>query len=190
MGQGNKFTGVCLSTRGGCLTQIFGGGVCSKFWGGRVWPKFSGGGVWPKFTGGSAPNFRGGEGSEIFFSFFFQFIFPPKNSSGMHNLPPPPTPRDGQCAAGTHPTGMHSCFYFVFENLRLISVRRFDNEQCRYFLEKNLQWIVEGFAPKKLIAYFCRVFGLEVLTSNWEFSLNIAGGGNPLVLTWRSSNSQ
>ena len=42
--------------------------------------------------------------SEIFFSFFFQFLFPQKISSGMH-----PPPRDGQCAAGTHPTGMHSC---------------------------------------------------------------------------------
>ena len=31
---------------------------------------------------------------------------------GMH-APPPPTPRDtvDQCAAGTHPTGMHSCSY-------------------------------------------------------------------------------
>ena len=43
-------------------------------------------------------------------NFFFQFLFPKRNPSGMHPLPcPPPAPRDGQCAAGTHPTGMHSC---------------------------------------------------------------------------------
>ena len=71
LGQGNKFTGVCLSTEGG-------------------------GGTWP--GPGGSPNF--------FFHFFFNFFPPPKNSFG--DAPPPP-PRDGQCAAGTHPTGMHSC---------------------------------------------------------------------------------
>ena len=75
LGQGNKFTGVCLSTWGGvCLTQIFRGGCLLQI-----------------FLGGSVPNFRGG--SEIFFSFFFSIYSPPpKNSSGMHTLPSSPTP--------------------------------------------------------------------------------------------------
>ena len=68
------------------------------------------GGVW-KFWGvsgifGGCLEFLGGLFLQIFGGvfFFFQFLFPEKNSSGMH-----PPPRDGQCAAGTHPTGMHSC---------------------------------------------------------------------------------
>ena len=70
--------------------------------------------------GASAPNFGGGAGgvseifggSEIFFLFFSNFFPPQKNPSGMHtHTHTPPPPPDGQCAAGTHPTGMHSCFY-------------------------------------------------------------------------------
>ena len=84
--------------RGGCLLQIYGvGGVCSKFSGGRgcllqifgggVCSKFfwggGEGGVCSKFSGGvSAPNF----GGVLQFSEY------------------------GQRSAGTHPTGMHSCF--------------------------------------------------------------------------------
>ena len=128
LGQGNKFTGVCLSTPGGGYLawsrggmtdpnfwggvsdpNFWGGGLPQIFWGGSVCSKFSGGeGVWPKFFGGvvSAPNFWGGVCSEIFggvsaqnfrggwclkffFLFFFSVYFPPKNSSGMHTLPPP-----------------------------------------------------------------------------------------------------
>ena len=68
-GQGNIFTGVCLSTGGGCacskfsggegcLLQIFGGegGACSKF---------SGGVPAPNFRGVPAPNFRGGACSKF-----------------------------------------------------------------------------------------------------------------------------
>ena len=135
LGQGNKFTGVCLSTWvGGCLTQIFGGvsapnfrgGVCSKFSGG-VWPKFSGGSLLQICGGGSAPNFQGGVsdpnfrrggvwpkfsgGVWNFFSFFFQFIFPPKKIL-LGCTHPPLRPRDGQCAAGTHPARMHPCYYW------------------------------------------------------------------------------
>ena len=81
LGQGNKFTGVCLSTRGG-------GRGRSPIWGGvRIFRggclKFSRG---SEFFGGCL-NFSGGV-SPIFFSFFFQFLFPQKISSGMH---PPET---------------------------------------------------------------------------------------------------
>ena len=66
---------------GGVSAPNFRGGVCSKFWGG-VCSKFWGG-VCSKFSGGvSAPNFWGG---------CLQFS------------------EYGQCSAGTHPTGMHSC---------------------------------------------------------------------------------
>ena len=36
----------------------------------------------------------------------------------MPHIPPPQTPRDtvGQCAGGTHPTGMHSCIMFYLPN--------------------------------------------------------------------------
>ena len=111
LGQGNKFTRVCLSTRGGgCLLQIFGGGcllqifggcllqifggvpapnfrggACSKFSGGCLLQIF-GGGACSKFLGGvPAPNFRGG--FEIFFS-FFQFIYPPKKILLACTTPP------------------------------------------------------------------------------------------------------
>ena len=89
LGQGNKFTGVSLSTGG--VSEIFGG--CLKFWGGLkfwgVWNFLGGwnfqGGVW-NFRGVS--NFSGG--LQIFFFFFFNFFSPQKNSSGMHQAPPPP----------------------------------------------------------------------------------------------------
>ena len=75
LGQGNKFTGVCLSTGGRGVVYL------AWSWGGM---KFSGGmkfwGVW---------NFRGGSQN-----FFWDAPTPPRYS---------------QCAAGTHPTGMHSC---------------------------------------------------------------------------------
>ena len=52
--------------------------------------------VWSEIWGGgmSGLKFSGGWYLNFFFSFFSQFLFPPKNPAGMH-------PRDGQCAAGT-----------------------------------------------------------------------------------------
>ena len=68
------------------------------------------GGVSEIFSGGSEIFGGGSEifgGSPIFFFFFFfNFFSPQKIFLGCT----PPPPRDGQCAAGTHPTGMHSCF--------------------------------------------------------------------------------
>ena len=93
LGQGNIFRSVC---------QEF----CPQGVGGWVWVWSQGGGS--EISGG-VWNFRGGVkfwgGVWNFFFFFFQFLFPQKNPSGMHT-----PPRDGQCAAGTHPTGMHSCW--------------------------------------------------------------------------------
>ena len=73
---------------------------------GRVWSR--GGGVLVRRVGVS--NFSGGGHLPIFFSFFFNFyFFPPKKILlGCTN------PWDGQCAAGTHPTGMHSCLNNLF----------------------------------------------------------------------------
>ena len=88
LGQGNKFTGVCLSTggggrgtlpcpggEGGVLSEIFLGGVWSEIFGGGclVW-NFRGGGVWIFFP---------------FFSFFFQFLFPLKKILLGYTPPPP-----------------------------------------------------------------------------------------------------
>ena len=72
--------GVCSKFLGVCLLQIFGVGVGG--WMG-VCSKFSGGCLLQIFWGGvSAPNFQGG----------LQFS------------------KYGQRSAGTHPTGMHSCY--------------------------------------------------------------------------------
>ena len=99
--------------RGGGLTQIFwGGGVCSKFLGGGVCSEFSEGGC-----------------LKLIFLFFFQFIFPQKNSSGMHT--PPLRPRDGQCTAGTHPTGMHSCLYCILTLLPFVHGKLWDDDHIR-----------------------------------------------------------
>ena len=96
LGQGNIFIGVCqeFCSQGGG-GGLVPGGVVSNFSGGR--------GVSPIFQ--RVSNFSGG--SPSFFFFFFSIFFPQKKSSGMHQTPPP---QDGQCAAGTHPTGMHSCY--------------------------------------------------------------------------------
>ena len=82
---------VGVSALGGVCSQ----GRCLKFSGG-VW-NFRGwgwgGGWWVWGLGGCLK----------FFFFFSQFLFPPKKFLlGC-------TPPDSQCAAGTHPTGMHSC---------------------------------------------------------------------------------
>ena len=108
----SKFLGGGLQIfGGGDGLQIF-GGVSKFFWG--VVSKFSGQGVVSKCLGGL--QFFGGisnflSWSPNFFLSFFNF-FPQKNLSGMH---PPPSPRDGQCTAGTHPTGMHSCYLLQAE---------------------------------------------------------------------------
>ena len=79
-----------LQFLGGCLQVFLGGNHVSNY--------FGGGGVCLQFFGGSLI-FQGGLQNFFFFNFF------PTNSSGMH------PPRDGQCAGGTHPTGMHSCYW-------------------------------------------------------------------------------
>ena len=92
LGQGNKFTGVCLSTRGGG-------------WGGEGVPGLiPGRGVWSEIFGGV---------SEFFFLFFPISFSPQKILLGCT-----PPPWDGQCAAGTHPTGMRSCFIINISNCK------------------------------------------------------------------------
>ena len=110
LGQGNKFTRVCLSTRGGGACSKFSGvgGACSKFSGGGCLlqifggvPAPNSGGCLLQIFGGPAPNFRGGSCSKfsggMFWNFFFfQFIYPPKKillacTSPPHPPPPPET---------------------------------------------------------------------------------------------------
>ena len=98
-GQGNIFTGVCLSTGGGCLLQIFGGCLLQIFGGEVAAPNFRGGCLLQIFGGGCllqnfggvpAPKFRGG----LQFSEY------------------------GQRSAGTHPTGMHSFLSLSLPNIK------------------------------------------------------------------------
>ena len=114
-GQGNIFTPVCHSVHGGGVCSKFSGGVsapnfrggvCSKFWGGLLQilggsaPNFLGG-VCSKFSGGvSAPNFReGGVCSKFSGGCLLQIFWGGFKFSEY-----------GHRSAGTHPTGMHSCF--------------------------------------------------------------------------------
>ena len=85
-GQGNIFRSVCHSVhRGGVPAPNFRGGcACSKFSGGAC-SNFLGGWLLQIFGGVPAPNFWGG----LQFSEY------------------------GQCSAGTHPTGMHSCVQHI-----------------------------------------------------------------------------
>ena len=69
---------------GGEVSEIFRGGVSEIF-----------GGV-SEILGGS--EIFGGGCLQIFFSFFFQFLFPQKNPSGMH-IPPPRRSMRGRYAS-------------------------------------------------------------------------------------------
>ena len=96
------FLQACVCPRGGVGVGVSGpGGWSPIFWGGL---QFLGGGLqffWGVSNFSVGLQFFGGSPN-----FFFQIFFP-QNSSGMHQSPPS---RDGQCTAGTYPTGMHSCF--------------------------------------------------------------------------------
>ena len=76
-----------------------------------VIPFTGGGGLVPgdgvsNFSEGGSPTIFQGEGLQNFFFFFFSsFFFPKTILLGCTN----PPSRDGQCAGGTHLTGMHSC---------------------------------------------------------------------------------
>ena len=94
--------GVPPNFRGGL--QFFGRGFPPTSFGGAV------GGFLQFFWGGVSPIFWGVlrflGGLQNFFSSFFSIFFPPKKSFWDA---PTDRDRDGQCAAGTHPTGMHFC---------------------------------------------------------------------------------
>ena len=87
-GQGNVFTGVCLSTGGGgCLPQcMLGCHSCP--------PRMENP---PPGTGQTPPGWRTPPG-------------PGRHPPRMENPPGKQTPANGLRAAGTHPTGMHCCF--------------------------------------------------------------------------------
>ena len=74
-GVSNFSGGVSPIFRGG-VSPIFRGG-CLQFFGGGVSPIFRGGGWFSNFSGGVSK----------FFFLFFSILFPPKNSSGMHQPP-------------------------------------------------------------------------------------------------------
>ena len=89
-GQGNVFTGVCLSTGGE--------GVCLSV----CWDAI------PPLDGGTPQVETPPDGEH-----------PPGWRTPPDGEPPPPgkqTPAYGLRAAGTHPTGMHSCFHNCFHH--------------------------------------------------------------------------
>ena len=108
------FTGGLQFFRGG--SSKFPGGVSPNFRGGGGVSHFRGGfqifggrGVPPNFWEGVSPNFRGGP---IFWGGgVLQFLGGSPNFSGGGGLQ---FSEYGQCSAGTHPTGMHSCFHIFF----------------------------------------------------------------------------
>ena len=84
-------------------------------------------------------------------------------AGGMHATHAPQTLRDmvGQCAGGTHPTGMHSCIYEVHKIIKKISLENCDNCVLNRFgkldLCKFLQIIGEKNPKKGNSAFFCRL---------------------------------
>ena len=100
-GQGNVFTGVCLSTMGE--------GVCLS----ACWDAI------PPLDGGTPPGTRQTSHPRP----WIENLPPPRTRQTPLDGEPPPgpgrpppgkqTPAYGLQAAGTHPTGMHSC-YFIF----------------------------------------------------------------------------
>ena len=67
------------------------------------------------------------------------YLTPPSGDTHHSRHPPPPPPtannsgRYGQCAGGTHPTGMQSCYIF-FYLLKLTSVKEVEGTTCIYLL--------------------------------------------------------
>ena len=99
------FTGGVSAPGGGLLTGGVSvpGGVCFG------WVSAPGGGLlWGVYAPQKFFNFYFKFFFKIFF-FYFDFLF-------LLGIPPPPklTRTYGQRAAGTHPTGMHSCIHFCF----------------------------------------------------------------------------
>ena len=88
------------------IHSVQGGGGFSKFWGG-VPPILGGGSSNSNFSGGVPPNFRGGF-HQIFGGVLQIFGGSPILGGGS-------PPKYGQCSAGRHPTGMHSCLGVVFK---------------------------------------------------------------------------
>ena len=78
----------------------------------------------------------------------------------MPHMPPPQTLRDtvGQCAGGTHPTGMHSCIYEVHKIIKKISLDNCDNCVLNRFgkldLCKFLQIIGDKTQRKEIQLFF------------------------------------
>ena len=178
-GQGNIFTPVCHSVhRGGGGSGLGGGCVPPNFFGGLQF--FGGGGEWClKFFGGGFSNFFGGgewfggggwggggwggvvegevKGEPPQFFFFFWFLL----SLGI----PPPLPQDqtpeyGQRLAGTHPTGMHSCYNISFQTC--CKIYRCESGPCKAKTIGNIFLIFSLRLLRK------RLYFERLISENWE----------------------
>ena len=121
LGQGNVFTGVCDSVHSGG-----GGGVCLSAWWDTTPPRSRHPlGADPPPRPDTPPRAAIPPGlstpprlsflkfkKKIFFDFFFLILIFYFFGGSLPSTPPPrkQTQAYGQWAAGTHPTGMHSCF--------------------------------------------------------------------------------
>ena len=95
-GQGNVFTGVCLYTGGGCLPQCMLGCHTPPGPGRPTPPRWRNPSRWRTPPGPGSPPDGGTRPG-------------PGRPPWMENPPGKQTPAYGLRAAGTHPTGMHSC---------------------------------------------------------------------------------
>ena len=146
-GQGNVFTGVCLST-GGCLPQCMLG--CHG-------PP--GSGRHPPWDQGDPPGTR-------------QTPLGPGRPPGTRQTPPwdqadttpPPgkqTPAYGLRAAGTHPTGMHSCQNYFFHRFKITSVARVT--PCVTDLQSTSSHVTRTIYISKKIPCMMMLFSTELL---------------------------
>ena len=104
-GQGNVFTGVCVHRGGGCLPQCMLG--CHPPWTRQTPP---GPGRHPP---GRPPQTRQTPGTRQTPPGTRHTPLGPGRPPGTRQTPPGKhTPAYGLRAAGTHPTGMHSCLLF------------------------------------------------------------------------------
>ena len=114
-GQGNVFTGVCLSTGGGCLPQCMLG--CHTPPPGPGRPPRDQADTPPDQGDPPGPGRPPRDQADTPLG---QGRHPPRDQAdtcpgpGRHPPPGKQTPAYGLRAAGTHPTGMHSCLINVF----------------------------------------------------------------------------
>ena len=135
MAGGHAWQGACMAGEGG----MHGRGACMA--GGCVWLGCMVGGmcgrghVWQGacVVGGMC---GGGDAWQGGHAWWWWGVCMP------HMPPPPPTLRDmvGQCAGGTHPTGMHSCYLIVLHESETRVTVQFEHRNKSK--KRSIQWSI------------------------------------------------